>query len=363
MTRFSAAAALLIAGMASPAAQSASRSPRPLVVHEWGTVTTRIGPSGLPDGRLNQLTTYDPLPAFVHEFEPAGAATHPIRPLIKSVVGDGRPDITMRLETPVIYFHPEAGQAVPPFDVAVDFRGGILNEFYPNASASANGWNGDHLSDSVTGSLRWRGVTLRDHVTVPETPNHVWLAPREARSQPLTVGSESEQYIFYRGMANLDAPIRAHVTGTGEVRIRGPKLARWFTSPTLALGHVWLVDIGHHGDVAFRESDSLTLVRGDTSSVLARFAGFRSADYSPSGLDRLRTSMERVLIGQGLYEDEAAAMLETWKRSYFTEPGLRLFYIVPSDWVSYHLPLHISVPNTLTRVIVGGSISQRRCHN
>src|SRR4051812_46037717 len=246
MTRFSAAAAFLIAGTASLATPSASRSPRPLVVHEWGTVTTRIGPSGVPDGKLNRLTTYDPLPAFVHEFEPSGVASHPIRPLIKSVVGDGRPDITMRLETPVIYFHPEAGQTVPPFDVAVDFRGGILNEFYPNAAASANGWNGEHLSDSVTGSLHWRGVTLRDHVTVPATDNHVWLAPRSARSQPLAVGSESEQYLFYRGMANLDAPIRAQIAGSGEVRIRGPKPARWFTSPTLALGHVWLVDIGQH---------------------------------------------------------------------------------------------------------------------
>ena len=46
-------------------------------------------------------------------------------------------------------------------------------------------------------------------------------------------------------------------------------------------------------------------------------------------------------------------MLETWKRSYFTEPGLRLFYSAPNDWVNYHLPLRISVPNTLTRVIVG----------
>jgi hypothetical protein len=63
--------------------------------------------------------------------------------------------------------------------------------------------------------------------------------------------------------------------------------------------------------------------------------------------------MQRALVGAGLYDDEAHAMLETWKRSYFIEPGLRLFYIVPSEWVSYHLPLRISVPNTLTRVIVG----------
>ena len=227
-----------------------------------------------------------------------------------------------------------------------------MNEFYPNAAASANEWNGEHLSDSVVSSLRWRGVTLRDHVALPETPNHVWLAPRAARSEPLTVGGESEQYLFYRGMANLDAPIRAQVNG-GEVRVRGTQPARWFTSATLPLGSVWLVDVGSHGEVAFRQSEALTLVRGDTSSVLARLPVFRSGDYSTSGLDRLRESMTRALIAQGLYEDEARAMLETWKRSYFTELGLRVFYIVPSEWVNYHLPLRISVPNTLTRVIVG----------
>jgi hypothetical protein len=352
MNRLSAAVTLLIAGIALPAARSSSRSPKPLVVHEWGTVTTRIGPNGLPAGKLNLLSTYDPLPSFVHEFEPAGVAGHPIRPLTKVDVGDGRPDITMRLETPVIYFHPEAGESVPPFDVSVDFRGGILNEFYPNAAASSNGWNGEHLSDSVVGSLRWHGVTLRDGVAVPNTANHVWLAPRQARSRPLTVGGESEQYLFYRGMANVDAPIRAQLVG-GEVRVRGARPAGWFASPSLALGRVWLVDVGPRGEIAFRESDPLTLTRGDSSSVLARLAGFRSADYSVNGLDRLRGSMQRALVGAGLYDDEAHAMLATWKRSYFIEPGLRLFYIVPNEWVSYHLPLRISVPNTLTRVIVG----------
>jgi hypothetical protein len=46
-------------------------------------------------------------------------------------------------------------------------------------------------------------------------------------------------------------------------------------------------------------------------------------------------------------------MLETWKKSYFAEPGLRVFYLVPNEWTSYYLPLHISTPHALTRVIVG----------
>ena len=63
--------------------------------------------------------------------------------------------------------------------------------------------------------------------------------------------------------------------------------------------------------------------------------------------------MHAALVARGLYADEATAMLETWKNSYFREPGLRAFYIVPNEWMSYYLPLTISTPHTLNRVIVG----------
>lgn len=46
-------------------------------------------------------------------------------------------------------------------------------------------------------------------------------------------------------------------------------------------------------------------------------------------------------------------MLDTWKESYFRTPGLRIFYTVPDEWLSYFLPLQISVPHELTRVLVG----------
>ncbi|MEJ0000051.1 MAG: hypothetical protein WDO13_13300 [Verrucomicrobiota bacterium] len=48
-------------------------------------------------------------------------------------------DVTMRLETPVIYFYSPEGAAassVPPLDVHVDFRHGVLSQFYPYAEAS-----------------------------------------------------------------------------------------------------------------------------------------------------------------------------------------------------------------------------------
>ena len=63
--------------------------------------------------------------------------------------------------------------------------------------------------------------------------------------------------------------------------------------------------------------------------------------------------MKVALMQAGLFNDEADAMLETWKESYFKNPGLRLFYMVPAEWTNYHLPLTISAPHTLTRVLVG----------
>jgi len=51
--------------------------------------------------------------------------------------------------------------------------------------------------------------------------------------------------------------------------------------------------------------------------------------------------------------DEAQALLETWKLSYFRSTGLRLFFMVPRAWTDLYLPLHISTPAELTRVMVG----------
>ena len=44
----------------------------------------------------------------------------------------------MRPETPVIYFIPRRVRRFRR-STSLDFRGGILNEFYPNADATANG--------------------------------------------------------------------------------------------------------------------------------------------------------------------------------------------------------------------------------
>ncbi|MGH7193560.1 MAG: hypothetical protein ACREJM_08515, partial [Candidatus Saccharimonadales bacterium] len=56
---------------------------------------------------------------------------------------------------------------------------------------------------------------------------------------------------------------------------------------------------------------------------------------------------------QGLNVDEASAMLETWKQAYFQSPGLRLFFLVPQAWTDAVLPLKLSRPARIQRVMMG----------
>jgi hypothetical protein len=70
-------------------------------------------------------------------------------------------------------------------------------------------------------------------------------------------------------------------------------------------------------------------------------------------VEDLGRELEGMLVAQGLYQDEAHAMVETWRGSWFEE-GSRLIYIVPGEFVNRILPLSISpAPTETARVFVG----------
>jgi hypothetical protein len=70
-------------------------------------------------------------------------------------------------------------------------------------------------------------------------------------------------------------------------------------------------------------------------------------------IDDLGRDLEGMLVAQGLYQDEAHAMVETWRGSWFEE-GSRLLYIVPPAFVCGVLPLSINPsPAQTVRVFVG----------
>jgi hypothetical protein len=92
---------------------------------------------------------------------------------------------------------------------------------------------------------------------------------------------------------------------------------------------------------------------GDEQHLLATEpADFNSVDFSAENLDRLQREMHASLVAQGLFDEEATVMLQTWQKSYFHSAGLRLFYVVPRKWTDHYLPLSLSQPAEITRVMV-----------
>jgi hypothetical protein len=278
--------------------------------------------------------------------------------------------VTMRLETPVLYFYPPAGSSsLPPFDVSVTFRGGIVNEFYPRAEASVEvdidrvnakieagqikSWDGAVLNNYVVGGLRWHAVSLKEAVPIPQTSSQAWLAPRRVRSMGVvTPSGEGERYLFYRGVAHLDALVQTELSAA-EVRLRAPQRLHWLRASSMTIANLWLVDIRPDGSAAFREYTQIGIAKDAASRELRRIPLFAGKNYTTSSLGDLRRAMKQALMAAGLFEDEAEAMLETWKESYYRTPGLRIFYTVPDEWLAYFLPLRISVPHERKRVLVG----------
>lgn len=342
----------------------------PLIVHEWGTITTLHTASGKPRGRLNRISPAEVLPPFVHRFEPRETQNHPQRQLGKQPFVPGRPDVTMRLETPVLYFYPPPGKSYDKvFDVSVRFRGGVINEFYPKGEASVQldsdrigskvqagvirSWDGKTLDKYVVGTLQWRGMSLRHSVALPKTENSTWLAPRQVRSvNVISPAGDAERYLFYRGVANLEALVQTHRSDS-EVLLRAPAQLHWLAGNSMTIPKLWLTDIRADGTAAFSEHRNILIAKNAESANLVRLPLFAKNNYSAANVVELRRSMKKALMAEGLFEDEAEAMLETWKENYFRNPGLRLFYVVPKEWIAYFLPLQISVPHELSRVLIG----------
>ena len=137
MTKTLLSAALLLA------AGCVGAEPR-WVLHEWGTFTSLQDESGQAIGGIN--TDDEPVPPFVHR--PDGfSLINPseLPPTYFKGVPVCHPDVTMRLETPVIYFHPPAGATdIRTASVAVKFHGGWLSEFYPDAGVTVPGYADEH---------------------------------------------------------------------------------------------------------------------------------------------------------------------------------------------------------------------------
>jgi hypothetical protein len=314
------------------------------VAHEWGTFTSVQGSDGKPLEGLQHSD--EPLPSFVYgrdtgqpetvSFfkEPQPRTTKRMETPLKSGTLLA---VNEKLETPVIYFYSDDAQKV---SVDVRFPGGVISEWYPNASSFSPELGS--IQSLANGRMSWEVQLSNDKTPLkvpPVAPSSIWAPARKVGSNYLsTPAGENEKFIFYRGLGKFSVPIEVraqaglvHVTNGSKQAIPAAFLIRYD---------------GQQGFV-----HSLGQIRAGAT---------RSTEISDKPLDEtpylaeISRHLKDALIASGLYADEAQAMIDTWSRSYFKTPGTRILYVLPRAWTDSLLPLTLKpAPSSLVRTLVG----------
>ncbi len=285
-----------------------------LVVHEWGTFTTFSAARG------ENLVLEPPgndLPSFVHERNgPKGTP-----------LDHGR--ITVSMETPVVYFH-----AAAPLDVAlhVELPHGKMTDIYPRATVSG-------------GVLDWPHVRVlaREDAGAPPTvpgPQRYYEA-RATSASPVLVGTETEKFLFYRGVGDFAPPLHVQANDAGASLIVENRTSERVESALVVTVHGNAVRFVRTGALAAHAPREITL------------PGAVHVDTEATGTAALEAAVEEMLVARGLFADEAKAMIATWKTDWFGEEGTRVLHLVPPGETERLLPMRITpTPTDLVRVLV-----------
>lgn len=304
-----------------------------LVAHEWGTYTSVSSSDGREMEGLHHEE--EKLPSFVlHRGQYVkGMEAVPM-------------GVTQKLETPVIYFYTKKATTV---NVKVDFPQGIISEWFPRAASFKPSINYNaYLPPSFLqkGSMTWK-VKVDPAITQAPPhvePDNVWAPSRQVTATPLkeTTSNKTEKFIFYRGLGRFSVPFRAQARSNGQITL--------INQSKQSIPAVFILHVTEKG-AAFAavggveaHSKKLTI----TPSNLQPFASY---------IDNATGALAKALQKHGgLYKDEAWAMVNTWRHSYFKSPspGLRILYIAPRAWTDALLPLTITPkPTEVERVLVG----------
>ncbi|MCI0334581.1 MAG: hypothetical protein L0228_15295 [Planctomycetes bacterium] len=361
---FAAATCIAKTSFCQPAVSSVSSANsgiERLVVHEWGTFTSFQDEQGDAIAGINGDD--EPVPKFVHrisDFLLLGPQAS--IPVLSQGAPHCHPHVTMRLETPVVYFHPSPGMNLPlTVDVEVGFHSGWLSEYYPDAEVEAPGVKGQMsfgpIRRETVGSLRWKDVQVGTNTAGRETNAADWLAPRAVEAAGVTsANGESERFLFYRGVGRVESPLRvSRDVPENSLTLSVDFPAAWQDRrPPILVRKIWLVEVHDDKACAFRVIPGFEVPNGVEPRVVGTVRDkFDDSEFHVDNVAKLRASLRSVLIEDGLYADEADALLNTWKLSYFESPGLRLFYLVPRAWTDHVLPMRFSVETELVRTMVG----------
>jgi hypothetical protein len=307
---------LLVAGLGLATPRAAGDAPQ-LVAHEWGTFTSIAG----EDGRAVEwrpLSGPPDLPCFVNQF---------------GSLYKGQVSGLVRMETPVLYFYSPVDISV---NVDVRFHQGYISEWFPRAAVTPQNVNPSALRrKDFSSGITWNDVNVSPADATRLPADHVdshYYAARQTDAAPVTAGGDHEKFLFYRGVGSFEPPLTATLSKDGTLAVANPGGA--------AIGDVIRFD---------RRGDSVAyqVHRNAPSRTAFDRPAFDGESATPA--DELR----HILVSHGLYPKEAAAMVETWRDSWF-EPGSRLFYVAPRQAVDAILPLAITpAPGSIVRVFVG----------
>jgi hypothetical protein len=334
--------AIAFAAFTLPAAETPD-----FTLHEWGTFTSVSGSDGVLLPGLEREE--EPLPGFV--FQHDGMPPKP--------KGYARPlhNVTVKMETPVIYFY-----ANQPFaaHVRVGFNGGSISQWFPARSGGetppsvprpnlfGSGGGDIDFAKKYQGGIEWnvqvQPPSADDNAAVfkpGETPT--WIYPRQTDASLVrTADGAAEKFLFYRGVGNFPLPVKFTLPEDGTLHMENVSKE---TIPSVFIFN----RPGYDDKAAFVLLDPL----GAGEERAVKLAEPKS---SPNWKHEVYAAMRGALVQAGLFPKEADAMLQTWWRSYFERPGLRVFWIAPEKITGEILPLTVEPsPRNQVRVLVGRS--------
>ena len=315
MNRF--AALILLAVSPCALGKDPNPSAKGLVLHEWGVYRVN---EDADFASADMRSIWDDLPPFVYGH----------------IKGRAVPQHWGAIEIfdrPIIFFHAETPTVLR---LKVDFPGGMAGVWYPATERPAV--MGLEKQPQPNASLEWAlGVKRCPQGWSPKSPTPVeipdkhWFARlRQVKSDeifshysPNPNDVERERFVYYDGLFPQGKWVNLTVQND---RI---SLTNRVKHPVF---DATIVDRRDGGKV--RIGRIARLNAGETIKDVA----LTEVDASRFTSDAAGT-LGNQLVAAGLFEEEARALIDLWKRELFETSGLNLFYRIPQEEYDARLPL------------------------
>ncbi|HEY8075852.1 MAG TPA: hypothetical protein VIF62_17115, partial [Labilithrix sp.] len=270
----------------------------------------------------------------------------------------------VKMETPVTYFYSDKPIKVK---AAVEFPRGVLTQWYP---ATVDSYpmiaerdrlvSTDHADDktcsavgdaisAANGLLDWGTLDVmgRDANVDAKLPfaaldRFTWSFARQVAANPVkTEMGQLEKFLFYRGIGNFSLPVKVTSQTSGRLALKNVYKD--------AIGPVYFLNVTDSKGVFSQVHSGIQ----PGATLAGNIPAMTDAKDVETYADELARSVRTSLDEMGLYDDEATAMVNTWKRQWFRTPGARLLYLAPQSWTDASIPLTIDPkPESMKRVMV-----------